>query len=156
MEFLDWVLVAVIGGVAVAAIVGARTWLWRRRRRPIDWAAAGRDAFEARRRGIERAHRDLLVEFVLERAKILNIQVPAAVHSGAGYVTVTYHPSGNEISYVAAHTHYKALLESGQLPPQRTYRKRWTQPPVAQWSEDELRAWLHEHANVLPHDRPAS
>lgn len=149
MEFWDWVLV----GVVVAGIVGTWRWLWMRRRRPLDWVAAGKAAVERRRRRIAAARHEELVEWVLDRAKTLNKDVPVAVERRTEFDVVTVHPSGRQLFYVRNHEAYARLLGSG-LPYRRTFPQKWTGQPVSEWSDDELRGWLRQRIDELPPDGP--
>jgi hypothetical protein len=139
----------VIAGLIVLASAAAVAWLWARRRRPLDWMATGKAAVEHRRRCIEAANHAQLVEWVLQRAEVLGIDIVVAVDRGPVFDTVTCHPSGRKQHYVRNHEDYARLLGSG-LPYRDTFAKTWTGKPVSQWPDDQLRAWLTKHADELP------
>ena len=142
----------VIAGLIVLAVGGVAVWLWTRRRRPLDWAATGKAALERRRHQIAKAGHDQLVDWVLQRAKVLLIEVPAAVTHGPGFVTVTFHPSGDQSHYFHDLAAHHEAMTSGRYPHRRTFfsaqPKRWT--PVRDWSDKTLRSWLDKHADQLP------
>jgi hypothetical protein len=149
-EILDSVLVAVI---AAAAVAGARA-LWKRRRGPIHWFEAGKDATARRRQRTEHASHRELVSWVLQRADVLKIDVPVGVTRSSRYDTVEYHPSGRHSYFVSDFQTYQSLLRSGQLPPRQTFWKASTPRPLNRWTEVALREWLKAHAGRAPATAP--
>ena len=149
MDFWDWVLVAVIAGVILAAILGIVRWSWTRRRRPLDWMATGKAAAEHRRRRIEAARHGLLVEWVFQRAEVLGLQVAASATTEHGFVTVTLHPSDERLRYAAEGTDPGDLIRMGFYD-RRTFNRTWTMKPVPDWTDEELRAFLAKYADQIP------
>jgi len=145
-EFIAWVAVAVTATVLVA--IG--TTAWNRRRLVLDWTASGKQAIERRLQRIRAARHEELVSWVIQRAEVVQIEVPVAVSHVGGYAAVDYHPTGAQSFFVADFQHYQSLLKGGQLPPSRTFWNRPIPRPVPQWSDDELRDWLLKHADLLP------
>ena len=135
----ELIIATAVGTVLAIAGATIAKGAWVRRRRPLEWVATGTEAVERRRQRIDTALRSELVHHLFQRATVLNIQVSVAVKDGAGYVTVTFHPGGHDMFYVADHQRYTSLLSNGELPPTRTHRATWTQPPVSEWPDEELR-----------------
>ena len=145
-EFVAWVAVAV---TAIAVVAIGRT-VWNRRRLVLDWAATGKQAIERRQQRIRAARHEELASWVLQRAEVLQVEVPVSVSHFGGYAAVDYHPSSTQSFFIADFQRYQSLLEGGQLPPSRTFWNRPIPRHVRQWSDDELRDWLLEHADQLP------
>jgi hypothetical protein len=147
-DWLTSVSVEVVGAMVFAGVGVAAVAIWRRRRRPLDWADRGEQALADRSRRIERAHHDELVQHVLDRAEVLGIELPIQV-AGRNPAIVTLHPSGTKHAIYPDLPSYKAAVNRGDVNPTRA---RFGKPPlvVSRWSDDRLREWLREHADDLP------
>lgn len=150
--WFDSLSVEVIGGViagVLLTVMGLVTLaIWRRRRRPLDWAAAGKKALANRSRRIERARHDELVRHVLDRAETLKIEVPVHV-TGLNPAIVTLHPSGSKHARYPDLPSYKAAVNRGDANPMRASFGK-TPLVVSRWTDERLREWLREHADDLP------
>lgn len=138
----------VVGTILFAGLSLVAYAIWRRRSRPLDWAAKGEQALADRSRRIERARHDELVQHVLDRAEVLGIELPVHV-AGRNPAIVTLHPSGTKHARYADLPTYKAAVRRGDVNPMRA---SFSKPPlvVSRWSDDRLRGWLREHADDLP------
>lgn len=139
-------------GVAItliaAIVIAVLAAIWRRRWRPLNWAASSREALAERERRIERASHDELMRHVLLRAEVLGIELPVKVTRG-NLAIVTLHPSGETHARYRDLPSYRDAVNRGKVSPMRA---SFGKPPLAvsSWSDDRLRAWLREHADDVP------
>jgi hypothetical protein len=148
VQIVIGVIATVIGASFIAMLVAT----WRRRRKPIDWAvagaAAGQRAFADRERRTEAANHHELVGHVLERADVLRVEVPEKT-SGSNPVVITYRPSGRRYGFYRDHESYIRDRDGGRVNPSNAHPRK-APPVVAKWSNEQLRAWLDDHADDLP------
>ena len=141
--------------VAATAVVGVSRHLWSRRGAPKQLAEARQLKRAARSRTRADATNADLVATVMKRAQVLGIDVPVTVTArdswSGGYVSVTFHPSGETSHY----TENFASLQrdtspSGSMPPLRTFLSRNPHKALSSWSRDELREWLQATRDRIP------
>ena len=144
VQIVIGVIVMVIGTGLIAMLVAT----WRRRSKPLDWAAAGQKALADRERRIEAANHNEVVGHVLRRADVLQVDVPEQA-TGSNPVVVTFRPSGRRYGYYRDHESYIRARDGGPVNPVNAHPGK-APPVVAKWTDERLRAWLDEHADDLP------
>ena len=136
------------GGMIVVTVVAAITWLCMRRRKPLDWAAAGKKALAARERRIERARHDELVGWVLQGTEVLGLEIPVK-SAGSNPMVVTFHPTSRKHAYFRDLPNYKSAVQRGDVSPMHAHFGK-SPEIVSRWSDEHLRKWLSDRADELP------
>lgn len=152
MPALEDVWAEALGGLIVVVVLAAIGWMWIRRRKPLEWAAAGGMALDEHARRHKRANHAERVGWVRQRAEILKLprghDLPVSA-TGRNPVVVTFHPTGRRQAYYRDLPSYKSAVERGDVNPVNALPGK---PPqvLSRWSDEELRSWLSDHADDLP------
>lgn len=137
---VEGIVITVVGGLLLAAIL----WLWKRRGRLLHWYRVQRETD----RNMKREDLDLalsrLRKKVLEVARARDIVVPASA-GGVNPTTVTL-SDGSKRFYFNDHTRYVQAMQTGQVPPARSFRGK-PPVPVSRWTRETLEQWLAENVN---------
>ena len=148
----ELIIATAIGTVLAAAGIAIAKGTWARRTRPLDWMASGKTAVERRRRQIDRGRKRQLIDWVLQRTGVLQLQspddLPVKVH-GTRPAVITLHPTGRTFAMYPDQPSYRAAAERREVNPVHAHYGA-PPPTVHKWSEEKLRGWLHDHADQLP------
>lgn len=147
MTFWDWVLIAVIGGVIVAAVLGSVQWVWARRTTVVYATRGPQRRLKSLRLKRKTAKHAELVKQVLDRADELSLppgqDLPRIVQ-GSRPALITFHPTGRQFAMYPDFQTYRVAGERGEVNPAKAHFGH-VPVPVHHWSDERLRSWLHSH-----------